>query len=53
MQLEHIFVSEQVLQGSEHNTQILLEIKSYSSLQLKQFVEVSLHVLQFKSHFRH
>ena len=46
MQLEHIFSAEQVLQGSEHGTQKLSEIKSYPLLQLKQFVAEPEHVLQ-------
>ena len=31
MHEEHIFVSEHVLQGSEHRTQVLFEIKSNPS----------------------
>ncbi len=53
MQLEHRFSAEQILQGSGHNTQVLKEIKSYPSMQLKQFVAKPVHVLQGSVHLTH
>ena len=46
-----MFVSEQVLQGSEHKTHLLIVNKSYPLLQLKHFVSDPEHVLQFELHF--
>ena len=51
MHEEHIFSSEHILQGLGHNTQLLLEVKSYPSLQLEHFVSESKQVLQFELHF--
>ena len=50
MQVEQTFAAEQVLQGGEHNTQVLLESKSYPSLQLKQWVADPEHVLHSTLH---